>query len=930
MDWMQALRGAPTQAHRLLRLRTPLGEDVLVAERLDGWEAVDHGGFRFELTALSSEAHLDLDSLVGAPVLLELLTADSLTDLRPFHGHVLAVAREGSNGGLARYRLTIEPWLALLRERRDSYAFHAATVIDIVEQIFDYYKKGVVVPAWRWELADRSVYVKRSLTSQYQETDFDFVARLLAEEGIFYWFEHQGDPTGKALGAHTLVLADSAQAFKPGEAADVRYHRANSTEQTDTVQQWEPERRWQTGAVRRASWDYRTLSLRPAGADTSDPAAPAVDDDTAGPYAWANAQQGQYRAQQHLDARQVAARLIEGAGSWRRMAPGRCLVLTQHPTQSADPLVCLNVHHHAQNNLGADVQGAIEASLGAAMVPGGLGAMALSGATGRDPATASAAIPAPAGAQSGARRATDFYTNTFAVMLASRSYRPHTRDGHGLRRQPRPTVSGAQSAIITGNGDPLHTERDHRVIVQQHWQRGDNAASLQSHPRNADAPADASAGTWARVLTPMAGANWGSNQLPRVGQEVWLNYLEGDVDRPVIVAGVYNGQGNTDAPYNQQAGGPANATGDAAAWFTGNGHAGVLSGMKSQDLPTSQSGTGGYRQLQFDDTPDQGHAQLATTDAETALTLGHLKHLDNNARQSDLGYGVELTTLAQGALRGGAGLLLASARGADQMDASAAASVLGQGTQLAEGLTDVAQQQGAKLPDEPAPAKLNAVKAQTDLATELAATQTGGAAGMGVGGGEGTATAWTKPHLVAHGEDGLVAVTPRHQVWVSGTDSVLTANQDLNWIAQGQWSAIAAKGIALYVQGGKPAGSRPVTSTGIAMAAASGVASVHAQQDQADFAAEKAVTLSSSDTNINVEAKQHVLLTAAGAYLKLQGSDIEIGAPGNAYFKGAKRELTGGQSGNTRPITLVKAKAEACEYAAGSADASGAATMGAG
>lgn len=956
-DFLQALWATPGQANRLLRLATPLGGDTLIAERLDGVESIDGGGFRLRLAALSPNAELPLDKLLGAPVLVELLTADSRTDLRPFHGHVTAVEREGSNGGLARYHLTLEPWLAFLRYRQDSYAFHNATVIEIVEQVFGYYKKGVVVPAWRWELADRSIYKKRSPTSQYQESDYAFVTRLLAEEGIFYWFEHKGDRASATLGSHTLVLADANQAFHAGDATAIRYHRSNTTEQADTIQRWEPERRWQTGQIKRASWDYRTLGMRPAGASAAGAAASATDDDISGPYAWRDAAQGEYRAQQHADARHVDSNLVEGAGGVRRLAPGRSFTLVEHPTQDGSPLVTLRVEHHARNNLDADVQGAVDALLGPAIAGAGTAVAAnqarainTSAALGfdsddtdadssthtfaplardrlNDPFPRLQVRPSSPVVEAAAETQTDFYHNTFTALPVARTYRPRTRNGDGLRRHPAPTASGAQSAIVTGSGDPLHTDRDHRVIVQQHWQRGGNAASRLDHPRRADAPADASSGTWARVMTPMAGGNWGSVMLPRVGQEVWLTYLEGDIDRPVVVAGIYNGAGNQDAPYNQQAGGPSNATGDAAAWFTGNDHPGVLSGIKTQDMATSQSGTGGYRQLQFDDTPNQGHAQLATTDYETALTLGHLKHLDSNARESDLGYGANLATLAQGALRGGAGLLITSAAGADQMDTTPATGVLDQNTQLLQGLTEVAAQQGAKLPEEPEAKKLNAVVEQTGLTKELGATHDGHAAGMGIGGGEGTATGWSKPHLVVHGQDGLNAVTPQSAVWVSGTDSVLTAGQDLNWIAQGQWSAIAAKGIALYVQGSKPAGSRPVNQIGIHLAAASGMASIQAQQDKADFAAEQAVTLSSSEGSINVGAKSHVLLTAAGAYLKLEGGNIEIGAPGNAFFRGAKRELTGGASGNAPQVTLAKATPKACPKKTSTAAASGAAAV---
>ncbi|WP_033013633.1 type IV secretion protein Rhs, partial [Xanthomonas oryzae] len=74
---LSALSAAPHQQERLLRLHTPLGPDVLVAETLDGRESVDGGGFRFDVGALSANAGLPLDDLLGQPVLLELLTAES-------------------------------------------------------------------------------------------------------------------------------------------------------------------------------------------------------------------------------------------------------------------------------------------------------------------------------------------------------------------------------------------------------------------------------------------------------------------------------------------------------------------------------------------------------------------------------------------------------------------------------------------------------------------------------------------------------------------------------------------------------------------------------------------------------------------------------------------------------------------------------------
>ena len=89
---------SPNQHTRLLRLHTPLGADVLLAERARITEGIgpdQPGGFAIDMLALSTRTDLDVDDLVGQPVLLELLTSQSLTRLRPFHGHV----RSGRSSG---------------------------------------------------------------------------------------------------------------------------------------------------------------------------------------------------------------------------------------------------------------------------------------------------------------------------------------------------------------------------------------------------------------------------------------------------------------------------------------------------------------------------------------------------------------------------------------------------------------------------------------------------------------------------------------------------------------------------------------------------------------------------------------------------------------------------------------------------------------
>ncbi|WP_049027262.1 type IV secretion protein Rhs, partial [Burkholderia cenocepacia] len=87
-DLIQAFFRGWSQHDRFLWLTTPLGADKLVAESLQGWESLDRGGFRFQLTALTERPDLPLDKLIGASVLIEWQVADGQDARRPFHGHV--------------------------------------------------------------------------------------------------------------------------------------------------------------------------------------------------------------------------------------------------------------------------------------------------------------------------------------------------------------------------------------------------------------------------------------------------------------------------------------------------------------------------------------------------------------------------------------------------------------------------------------------------------------------------------------------------------------------------------------------------------------------------------------------------------------------------------------------------------------------------
>ncbi|PIF75572.1 Rhs element Vgr protein [Variovorax sp. 54] len=894
------LRAGTTQRERLLVLHTPLSTDKLLAERLDGVESIDDGGFRFELTALSDDAHIELKTLIGRGVRLDLQTAQSRTELRPFHGHVSEAECVSSNGGMARYRLVIEPWMAFLRYRQDSCLFQHQNVFDIVDAVFGRYQsQGQLVPQWRWEIAQRDIYPVRGITTQYQESDFDFVARLLAEEGLYYWFEHATGKEG-ALGNHTLVIVDHAGAFRANTQATIRFHRADASEREDTIQQWRGHRQLQTNSLAQQSWDYKSVSARPVQQQSRAAGQRTLRwSDDPGAYGWETSAQGERLLANALQALELRNKRFEGRSAVRTLAPATTFTLSGHEQHDKDSeqdrrFAVLAVRHIARNNFDEDLKTGIGERLG-------LPDIATEFDSGNADKTADAVT---------------HYRNEFTTVRAAIPYRPLSLDGHGQRIHPKPSVHGSQSAIVIGvggggsDGAPVHTDRDHRIKVQFHWQRGSASSARQSRTDGQDnAPAADRLGAWVRVAASAAGDNWGQMSLPRVGQEVLVEFHHGDIDRPVVVAALYNGAGQVDAQHNQKSAGAAQSTGNAPAWFAGEGkgakehaHNAVFSGIKTQELSASQSGDGGYNQLVFDDTPGQGSTSLATTQASSRLHLGHHKQQDDNARGKGRGHGAELATTAQGAIRAGAGLLVSAyaqpnAKGAF-MASREAQQQTKQAEELATSLAQSAQTQKAQIKGEGAPNDLPAIAALKHVAEVLEAKQEGGGPSGNNGGssssdikategGHGSVTAYSEPHLQFSAPMGIGFVTPKEVIAVSGQHTAIVASQDIDLPAQGQIAVSVAKGVSLYTVGTKAGeGSEPNQERGITLHAASGKVSLQSQTGATKIAADKKVTIASTAKDVAVEAPKHVLLTSAGAYIKLEGASIKIHAPGKVTFRG--------------------------------------------
>jgi type VI secretion system secreted protein VgrG len=887
------------------------GAEVLLAERLSLQEHIGpstqtQAGFHAEVIALAADTHLELKTLLGQPALIELEQADGST--RPWHGHITAFALIGSDGGLARYRLVIEPWLTFLSARQDSWVFQNASVIDIIEELFaDYQAQGKLAPAWRFELADAAAYPQRSLCIQYQESDLAFIHRLLLEEGLFCWWEHEAaesDGEGDTLGTHTLVIADHNGAITPCKQPRVRYTQSGMALQEDSLTRWRTQAAVHTARIEQASQDYRSNGAAVALRAQSQTAlnAPAHTSqltltDIPGLYAYEDAAQGQrlaLRQMQALDAQRQQAR---AAGTLRQAAPATRITLAEHPLHQLgstdDEFIILGAHHKARSNLRADHKAQV---------------LSLLGAIAQDQQDAPASPNATE---------EPVYSSTLTLQPAL-AVRLSARDEQGrpdVRLHPRPTVHGVQTALVVGIGNAVHTDRDHRIKVQFHWQRGDNSSHRINHTSSqgqaSNAPASDASGTWVRVAEAWAGANWGANFTPRVGQEVLVGFIGGDIDRPVVTGSVYNGQGQHNAQSNQAASGAAGATGDAPAWFPGD--------------KTNGQHQGGYNQLVFDDSAGMPRIELSSTSASTRLQLGQLTQQTDNQRLNPRGHGADLSTQAWGAIRAGSGMLISaharaggSLTATQQIDAREPQAQLDQGRELIHTLAESAQQHKAKLSNEPDVIGAKKAQKSKQLSVEqglwasdesLQGKDTRGASDdysqNTIGGGMGTSVAWTRPDLVIAAPAGIASHTPANAIYSAGHTTTMSAGQDIQHTVQANHATVAKDGLILYTHGKASNTSKPNQETGIALHAASGNVNMQSQQGATKITADKRVTVASTQDMVRITAPQHVLLTAAGAALELKGGNITLKGPGKVEFRASMKELKG-PAGASQQLELKK------------------------
>ena len=492
--------------------------------------------FWFDLDLISDDTQIEHTKVIGKP--MEFAVKFEEDTPRPFYGYVsqfsVGAIEEWMDGPgnpqyRRRYHARVVPWMWFLTRQSNCRIFFKKTVPEIIEQVF---KDAGFQGDWQSKLEHTADYPQREYCVQYRETDFNFVSRLMEEEGIFYYFKHDKDQQ-----KHILNLCDSTNAWF--DCQDIFVALDGDTHQVDHFVEfthWEHIHEFRAGKWAQTDYDFKTSkqslvkseptkSSYNSGIDNSKfelfdyPGFPDIDKSDKD-----NKEDGTRLTKIRMEEEETGNDVVHASSKYRSFSPGGAFAVGKDfaKFEKVKKFVVTSVQHVAHETAQYET----------------------GGSTGDD------------------------YHNTFTCADAAEQFRP-------ARLTPKPVVHGAQTALVVGpSGEEIWCDEYGRVKAEFYW---DRAGTSPSQPEQRSC--------WMRVANNLAGKQWGFVAIPRIGQEVVVEFLEGDPDRPLIVGSVYNDNQKLHYSLAEGADRDKNKT-------------------KTYFVTNSSAGGKGYNELMFDDKAD--------------------------------------------------------------------------------------------------------------------------------------------------------------------------------------------------------------------------------------------------------------------------------------------------------------------------------------
>ncbi|MDH4417008.1 MAG: type VI secretion system tip protein TssI/VgrG [Acidovorax sp.] len=458
---------------RRVTIQTPLGEQ-LQFRKLDGTEALNEL-YSLDIDLVSPSKGVDPKALLGKAVSVVVETEG--LGKRYLSGLVTHFGMQGQDHRWASYKLRLRPWLWVATRKTDFKIFQHMTVPDIIMEVLGKYGFPIEKKLTR-------TYRTWDYCTQYGESDYNFVARLLEHEGAYYYFTH-------SAGSHTLVLADDIVGshgplpgghvipfYPPGKAAVGEKEHFHAWELTQEVQ---PGRHYNDDYdFKKPRADLSNMRQNP----------PGHEHDKYEIYEWPGGYtefpDGETYAKLRLQAHLTKQSRVLGRANRRNLAPGYTINLENYPREDQNrQYLVLSVHYHFEEN------------------------------------------PEVSSSRAGGATASKNQQEVGSIQQFEMRAQPTSIDYRPERSTPKPRTRGPQTAVVVGPpGEEIWTDKFGRVKVQFHW---DRIGAM-----------DENSSCWVRVSTSWAGSQFGAVFIPRVGMEVIIDHLNGDPDYPILTGCVYN------------------------------------------------------------------------------------------------------------------------------------------------------------------------------------------------------------------------------------------------------------------------------------------------------------------------------------------------------------------------------------------------------
>lgn len=801
-------------------------------QRIDGLHQINQG-VRAELICLSTHAAIPLKQFIGCQVAVDQVT-DTGTLLRTTG--IITEAQQGqSDGSLTLYKLVLQDPTALWHKRRNSRVFMNKTVIEVFEVIFKEWQQRSPLFASSLTLDLSGLtqdYDVRPFIMSQNETDYDFITRLLRSEGINWLIDEDQliVPNNQTpIQAQKLRLIDDNSQYQALARRSIRYHRSSATEQYDSMTSLIGQRslqptavhiqRWQADALEQVdgagsvqsthqhseSYDNNSLSLEDAWHFT-----PAwMQDLTGADGATASGNPQIEKLNQNLSHyHDSQAKQFIANTTVRDSQVGYWFKLIEHPeidqhTGADQEFLITAKSYYNQNNLPKDLQQQVHTLI--------------SQSQWKQP-----------NLQTEERQANQLILQRRNIPIVS-EYNP---------QQHRPITSPQRAKVVGPSDEEIHVDEWGRIKVRFLFTRKED----HEHDGGAGSNDNDTDSAWIDVLTPWAGEGYGARFLPRIGEIVVINFFDGNIDRPFVTGRIHEAHRSPTKFDN------AGKLPDTKK----------LAGIKSKEVQGE-----GFNQLRFDDTTGQISAQLQSSHAASQLNLGKLSHPKDQAESKDRGEGFELRTDQWGAVRAGQGLLLSThsqeQAQCDHLDAQPAKQQLESNQANAKALSEVAKNQQTD--------EIESLDQLKEFADQI-------------------------QEKIAKFEKALLLLNSPAGIGLSTSEDIhLSADGQIDQIAGDSINLSTQKNLVAHVQNRI---SFFAAQSGIKQVAAKGKFEVHAQSDGMDLLAKQGVQIISTEDRIEISSPKEIVITAGGSQIKLNGSGIFPTTGGKFEVKAGQHLFMGG------------------------------------